>query len=696
MKLQYLLILSVFSFWGVHAQNLHTHANAASISNEANATTGWGGGAVLSSTATDVQNGSFSILIASSGVASGRTAEYTFNVVNGTTYNITIWAKRGDQSFLPAFANWSGFAGFSTTNIGTNNWTAYNFTLTANANTATIRIYTSPSYRGSISGDSVLIDGIVISTNDTAAPSAVTDLAATGTTATATNLNWTAATDNVGVTDYEVFQDGGSIGLSGGTTTFVVNGLASETNYAFTVVARDAAGNTSAVSNTANVITLSGIDTEAPSTVTDLAASGTTPTATNLNWTAATDNVGVTDYEVFQDGVSIGLSGGTNTFAVNGLTAATNYAFTVVAQDAAGNTSVVSNTADVTTLSGADTEAPTAVTDLAATGTTATATNLNWTAATDNVGVTDYEVFQDGASIGLSGGNTTFAVNGLTAATNYAFTVVAQDTAGNTSAVSNTANVTTLSGADTAAPSAVTDLAATGTTATATNLNWTAATDNVGVTDYEVFQDGVSIGLSGGTTTFAVNGLTSETTYAFTVVVQDAAGNTSAVSNAANVTTLSGGTGGITDYTSENANLNTVDWQANNFFADGNVGIGTNTTLGYRLAVAGNIVAEEVRVALQGNWPDYVFENSYNLPSLEEVENHIKKNKHLIDIPRANSVEKDGILLGNMDAMLLRKIEELTLYTIQQEKKIKKLEEENCKIKELQRRLEILELKSNK
>jgi len=454
-------------------------------------------------------------------------------------------------------------------------------------------------------------------------------------------------------------------------------------------------GNTSAVSNNANVTTTAATDTQAPSAITDLVAGSTTTNSTVLSWSASTDNVGVVDYEIFQDGSSIGLSGGTISFNVTNLTAATSYAFTAVAIDGAGNTSAVSNTANVTTTAATDTQAPSVITDLVAASTTSSSTILSWTASTDNIGVVDYEVFQDGSSIGLSGGTTSFNVTNLTAATSYAFTAVAIDGAGNTSAASNVVNVTTTSTNDTEAPTAITDLSAGSTTSSSTALSWSASTDNIGVVDYEVFQNGSSIGLSGGTTSFNVTSLAAETSYAFTAVAIDAASNTSALSNTVNVTTLESPSGGVTDYTSENSNLPTVDWQSNNYIADGNVAIGTSVNPAYRLAVAGNIVAEEVRVALQANWPDYVFENDYHLPSLAVVEQHIKSNKHLINIPSAREIEQQGIALGDMDAKLLRKIEELTLYAIAQEKQIAQLKRQNEELKELTLRIKALELKLN-
>lgn len=101
----------------------------------------------------------------------------------------------------------------------------------------------------------------------------------------------------------------------------------------------------------------------------------------------------------------------------------------------------------------------------------------------------------------------------------------------------------------------------------------------------------------------------------------------------------------------------------------GNVALGTTDTKGYKLAVAGNMIAESVKVQLKGSWADYVFEDDYKLKTLEETEAFVKKNKHLPEIPSAAEVKNNGIDLGEMNVRLLQKIEELTLHLIEKEKK---------------------------
>ena len=113
-------------------------------------------------------------------------------------------------------------------------------------------------------------------------------------------------------------------------------------------------------------------------------------------------------------------------------------------------------------------------------------------------------------------------------------------------------------------------------------------------------------------------------------------------------------------------------------------GIGVNTSYipsGYHLAVDGKAIMEEIKVQVSGNWPDYVFEEDYDLRSLEETQQYIIENKHLPEIPSAEEVEENGVNLGEMNALLLKKIEELTLHMIE-------LKQENAQMNE---RLKVLE-----
>src|SRR5690606_30841475 len=109
---------------------------------------------------------------------------------------------------------------------------------------------------------------------------------------------------------------------------------------------------------------------------------------------------------------------------------------------------------------------------------------------------------------------------------------------------------------------------------------------------------------------------------------------------------------------------------ADNYLA-GNLGIGI-TNPAEKLSVNGNIRAREIKVEVTG-WPDYVFESSYQLLDLLETERFINQNRHLPGIPSSSEVDKEGLNLGEMNAKLLQKIEELTLYVIDLKKEIETL-----------------------
>lgn len=103
---------------------------------------------------------------------------------------------------------------------------------------------------------------------------------------------------------------------------------------------------------------------------------------------------------------------------------------------------------------------------------------------------------------------------------------------------------------------------------------------------------------------------------------------------------------------------------------NGNIGIGTNDPQGHKLAVNGDVIATSVVVKLHADWPDYVFKNTYKLPSLSGVKAYIDQNQHLPEIPSAQEVLKQGIDLGEMNKLLVKKVEELTLYLITQNEQL--------------------------
>ncbi|AZJ33964.1 T9SS C-terminal target domain-containing protein [Tenacibaculum mesophilum] len=331
---------------------------------------------------------------------------------------------------------------------------------------------------------------------DTEAPSAPTNLAASSITATSLTLNWTASTDNVGVTGYDVYQGATKIGSST-TTSYNVTGLTASTAYTFTVKAKDAAGNISVVSNTANATTtaatityctskgnsvsdeyigrvqLGSIDNSSgggngysdhTGISTDLEKGKSNTITITPTWTGTKYDEGYgvwIDYN--QDGdfsdagetvwtkakskdTPVSTSFTVPSSAMDGTTRmriVMKYNATPTACEASFSYGEVEDYTVNITAAVADTQAPTAPSSLASSSVAQTTLTLSWTASTDNVGVTGYDVYQGTTKL-TTVTTTSYNVTGLTANTAYTFSVKATDAAGNISAASNTVNVTTL------------------------------------------------------------------------------------------------------------------------------------------------------------------------------------------------------------------------------------------------------------
>ena len=458
-------------------------------------------------------------------------ANLTASNLTGTSVKLT-WNKAIDNV---------GVTGYDVFQNGTKITTVTDTTASVSGLTSATSYNFAVKAKDAAGNLSALSNTVVVLTLDVIAPTVPSGLVASSIIQTGFVVKWNKSTDNVGVSGYDVFQNGTKVNAAAVTdTTYTFAALTPATAYSITVKAKDAAGNTSAASTALSVTTLTPPDTQAPTVPTGLVASAITQTGFTLKWNKSSDNVAVTGYDVFLNGTKANSGAVTDTtYLFTGLTAATPYALTVTAKDAAGNISAASVALSVTTLT-PDTQAPTVPAGLIASNITAGSFTLKWKKSADNVGVTGYDVLKDGFKINVSNiTDTTYNVTGLSATTLYSMTVKAKDAAGNLSAESAPLLVTTLSVPDTQAPSVPSGLTAGGITQTGFVVKWNKSTDNVGVSGYDVFQNGTKVNATAVTdTTYSFTALTPATAYSITVKAKDAAGNTSLASTALSVTTL--------------------------------------------------------------------------------------------------------------------------------------------------------------
>lgn len=282
---------------------------------------------------------------------------------------------------------------------------------------------------------------------DTTPP--VTSITAPAAGTVSGTVNVTAdATDNVGVTKVEFYVNGGLAATDttspysySWNTTTAVNGTA-----ALMVKAYDAAGN---VTSDTRQVTIANGDNQAPTTPTNVTATADAYNKVTVKWNASTDNVGVKGYRVSRDGVTVGdVTTGTQ-YVDNSVLPTTTYSYQVIAYDAANNISGLSTVATVKTPapSTVDTQAPSAPTNVKATAIGKDQVNVSWTASTDNVGVSAYDVYRMTGSITAAKvatvTTTSYGDTGLSANTRYTYYIIARDVAGNASAKSASANART-------------------------------------------------------------------------------------------------------------------------------------------------------------------------------------------------------------------------------------------------------------
>jgi chitodextrinase len=369
-----------------------------------------------------------------------------------------------------------------------------------------------------------------MSAPDLIPPTVPTNVTATDVSVTGFTLTWNESSDNLKVSRYEVYRNGNLIG----TTTvpsFNVTDVTVGTTYSMAVLAVDEAKNKSALSGT---LIVSVKDQLAPSIPIGIKSSEMTSTGFRVSWEASTDNVKVTGYNVYRNGTYIASTTGTS-HTFTGLTAGTNVSITILAYDAAKNRSALSTPLVVKVGETADTTAPSKPAGLTVSQMTTTGFRVQWTAATDNVGVTAYNVYQNGKYV-KTVTETGYTFSGLLANTAYSITVLAMDAAKNRSLLSDALLVQTVAGADTAAPSVPLGVLASSVTSGSFKVTWTAASDNVGVAGYNVYRNGAYVGTTTGTF-YNFSGLAKNTTFNITILAFDAAKNRSAHSQALAVTT---------------------------------------------------------------------------------------------------------------------------------------------------------------
>jgi endonuclease I/chitodextrinase len=185
------------------------------------------------------------------------------------------------------------------------------------------------------------------SSSDTQAPTAPTNVIANNISISGMNLNWTASTDNVGVTAYDVYMNG-TLFSTTTTNSLTISGLTSNTTYSFYIIAKDAIGNSSPSSTIISATTLAFPDITPPNSPNNITHTAVTGTTISLKWSNASDNVAVTSYDLYVNGVFSTTVTSTSA-TITGLTHATTYSFYIIAKDANGNASLPSTQASFST-----------------------------------------------------------------------------------------------------------------------------------------------------------------------------------------------------------------------------------------------------------------------------------------------------------------------------------------------------------
>jgi hypothetical protein len=388
---------------------------------------------------------------------------------------------------------------------------------------------------------------------DTTAPTvSITSPAANATLSGSVNVNVTAS-DNVAVKNVQLKIDNANSGAAVTTAPYVIavnTSSLSNGNHILTAVASDVAGNSTTSAQVAVKVSNSTTDTTPPTVSMTAPASGATVNGTVSVTASASDNVGVASVQFQLDGANVGSldTASPYSFSWNTATASNgSHTLRAIAKDAVGNSTTSANATVTVSNSTADTTPPTVSMTAPASGATVSGTVSVTANASDNVGVASVQFQLDGANFGSLDTASPYSVSwNTTTSSNGAHTLraIAKDAAGNSTTSANVSLTVSNGAADTTTPSVPGSLKATAASSSQINLTWTASTDNVGVTGYNVFRGGSKIG-SSPSASFQDGGLAASTSFTYAVSAFDAAGNNSAQSAGASATTQASSGGGI-------------------------------------------------------------------------------------------------------------------------------------------------------
>jgi chitodextrinase len=464
----------------------------------------------------------------------------TASVISTNQINLS-WSASTDNVAV------SGYIIFqNNVQVGTSDRNTYQATSLAAATGYTFKVRATDS-AGNQSADSNQVIASTLDPADSQAPGIIIVLPTQNATYSTSSAHITlsgTAIDNIGVSRVNWANDRGGAGIAAGTNVWLIDDIELQAGVNnLSVTAHDAAGNSSSDSLT---ITYNPPDTQAPSAPI-LSGIAYTAWQINLTWTASTDSAvngiaasGLAGYRLYRDNVLIATLTG-RSYQNFGLTPATAYTYRVAAFDRAGNT-VDSNHVTLTTASATDSLPPTAPASLRAYLANDRQVNLSWYRSTDPLdsarlasGIAGYRIYRDNRRVGFSAG-TAYSDIDLATSTNFRYIVSAVDNAGNESFSSNTVQISTQTGLEKIRPSGPRYLRTNIISHNKARFDWPAATDNVGVTGYMIFRNGLHIASVNGTA-FEEAGLAPLTVYSYRVSAFDAAGNNSYQSSALNLRT---------------------------------------------------------------------------------------------------------------------------------------------------------------